>query len=354
MKRPEFTDMMEAARVSSFIEEGSYGRWKLKHFEVTPKEEAYSRALAVAESDSQELIQMRLARTVPAGRYICLQRRATPMERADIASEAIADAYAPDGPEWVPIMSDTPSEIQEHAHALENAHGRVLITGLGLGVLVSALLTVPEVEHITVVEIDRDVIALTGPYYADHPKVEIVNMDAAAFPAWRQKFAPYARFDYAWHDIWSNIAERNIDDDDLAEHGISYHTLFDAYAPFCDDQSAWAYTEALMQREVNDLKRLRLHEWRRTMLFGTDEERVEGLITAMIRDQAAQMLPADGTIPDHVREFFESQQGIRGWAENVVRNDGLKLDKIRRDYEEGTTVLDPMDRPNEAPEANVA
>jgi hypothetical protein len=179
--RPEFTDPYAAARVSSFMDEGALGRWQVTRFTVDDLKARRSMARHIADSHSSEEAEMRLARNVPPGDYVSLRRRAVPEELPDVEQEVVyEDGSAFDG--WVPIMSDTPSEIHEHDEAIENAHGRVLITGLGLGVLVSALLAKPEVEHITVVEIDRDVIGLTGHYYSNHPKVRLVNADALPSP----------------------------------------------------------------------------------------------------------------------------------------------------------------------------
>jgi spermidine synthase len=51
-------------------------------------------------------------------------------------------------------MEDTLSELRRHTPIFMRAKGRLLVTGLGLGV-VRGLLAKPEVEHIDVVEIDR-------------------------------------------------------------------------------------------------------------------------------------------------------------------------------------------------------
>jgi hypothetical protein len=219
--RPDYTDPLAAARVSDFMEEAVIGRWRIHPFEID--EDIYRgsmlRALHEAGDDEQRR-QMAVERCVPPGHYVSLQRKATQQERD--AKEWID--LANDG--YVPVMSDTPSEINEHAHAIEHATGRVLIHGLGLGVLVSALLAKPDVTHIDVVEIDPDVMRLTAPYYMDHPKVEVHLGDAVEVArAWR----PTEVWDYVWHDIWSQISDNNLDPE-TAEHGIAYSTLFDLFA----------------------------------------------------------------------------------------------------------------------------
>jgi hypothetical protein len=331
MRRPEFEDMEAAARVSSFMEPAQHGRWKIDRFTVT-----------------DDNVARDIARIIPPGEYVSLRRRATPEEEADLYE----DGSKFNG--WVPIMSDTPSEVHGHDAAFERAHGRVLITGLGLGVVVSALLAKPEVEHITVVEIDRDVIALTAPYYEDNPKVRIVNYDALAFArdtiADGQMFNRDARYDFAWHDIWSTISDRNLGDDSIAEHGISYWTMFDAYAPFCDEQSAWAYAEAVRQGEVEDVRYRQREEFIAAWRAGTPEQRVELLIDGVVRDQIGSLIPVGGEIPVEIRDQLAEQLGLRAWAEEIVAGDGFDIDKMERDL---LAPEDPLGRPNEAKEANV-
>ena len=67
-----------------------------------------------------------------------------------------------DGREQV-MMSDYPSDAREHEPVLRAARrlgGRVLVHGLGLALVVMAMLELPSVEHADVVELERDVIEL--------------------------------------------------------------------------------------------------------------------------------------------------------------------------------------------------
>lgn len=68
-------------------------------------------------------------------------------------------------------MSDTPDEKRDHLPILnavrEHAAERVLVNGLGLGMVVAALLATESVRHVDVVDTDPDVIALVGPHYED-------------------------------------------------------------------------------------------------------------------------------------------------------------------------------------------
>lgn len=107
-------------------------------------------------------------------------------------------------------MSDTPSEIQDHLEFMDRAYGRVLITGLGLGLAPAFVGRKCCVEKVTVVEIDPEVAVLfTKGWLANQPaevqaKFEIVIGDAFELGAfWRADMSH--RFEMAWHDIWPTI-----------------------------------------------------------------------------------------------------------------------------------------------------
>lgn len=96
------------------------------------------------------------------------------------------------------IMSDTPLEISEFRSFERVACGRVLINGLGLGVVLQAVLRKPEVQHATVVDISEEVISLVRyHYYAMFPgKLHILHADALEYRPGRNEY-----FDAVWHDI---------------------------------------------------------------------------------------------------------------------------------------------------------
>jgi hypothetical protein len=98
-------------------------------------------------------------------------------------------------------MSNTPAEVRDHADFIGMASGSVLIAGLGLGMVVQALLDRGQCRRIVVVEKSQDVINLVAPCYQD-PRVEIVCEDIF-------QYRPTEHFDYAWFDIWPEISGDN-------------------------------------------------------------------------------------------------------------------------------------------------
>jgi len=134
-------------------------------------------------------------------------------------------------------MSDTDAERRDHLpalHAIQRLRARrVLVNGLGLGMVIKAALALSTVEHVDVVERDGRVISLTGPVYTSDPRVHITRGDALeqCF-RWPQG----ARWDVAWHDIWPTGDP---------QYREELETLTEAYAGRVRWQGAWA-ADAIM------------------------------------------------------------------------------------------------------------
>lgn len=110
-------------------------------------------------------------------------------------------------------MSLLPSEIESQEIGLHAARGHTVVLGLGMGWLAANVALRPEVDHVTVVERDGDVIALieASGVFAQLPaeardKIEILQADALD---WR----PSGRVDTLQADIWERFVEdRKLDD----------------------------------------------------------------------------------------------------------------------------------------------
>lgn len=107
-----------------------------------------------------------------------------------------------DGKVW---MSDTPDEIADHMPFIRAATGNVLVTGLGLGVAVQALLRKPDVRRVDVVELSPHVARLIGPCFEHDPRFHLHVADA-----WTWTPPAGIRYDWAWHDIWRDISPDNL------------------------------------------------------------------------------------------------------------------------------------------------
>ncbi|MDA7316288.1 hypothetical protein PJ201_17580 [Escherichia coli] len=107
--------------------------------------------------------------------------------------------------------------------------GRVLINGLGLGMVLHAILQKDDVTHVTVIEKEQDVINLVAASFATDLRVEIINADA-------MEYCPPAGVTYnaCWHDIWTDFATANLAQMDKLES---------KYRDICDWQGSWGREE---------------------------------------------------------------------------------------------------------------
>ena len=89
-------------------------------------------------------------------------------------------------------------ELRTNREFIWKAKGHVHINGLGLGVVLLAVLMKPEVESVTVVEKSKDVINLVAPSFAHFKNLTIIHDDALTYkPPAKKKFGA------VWHDIWN-------------------------------------------------------------------------------------------------------------------------------------------------------
>lgn len=385
--------LKDAARVADFMQEEELGRWRLKHFTVTVEKHRVEVARAILTNRYGG--EVNAHRAAPPGDYIHLLRRMTRKEMEDAFYDHFGMDYVtlarkrgedperrlmesiPEDTRYQPIMSDTPTEIAEHAHALLNARGRVLITGLGLGCLPHALLkkvcdqcggdtgvidfvatrneycpacggTGLAVSSIDIIEIDQQVIRLTGKYLND-PRVTI-HHGSADEPL---SLLPMgSRFDYVWHDIWSHVACRNLRKE-TAEHGISYQCLFDLYGRCFDvgDTQAWAYEEAQAAHEA-----LRAHEqeelafqdaMRKT--WETDRPAAAEMAYERALRSSIHGAPLEGSVPPEFRAIIDPHGELRAHTLKMVTADDF-WERLASEAEH-IAKNDPLGSPNDYMEA---
>jgi hypothetical protein len=354
--------LYDAARIYSIMRAEQQGRWRLRHFTVTEEEYTNKMRMLYVGSDHPE---EEMARCVPPGDYVSLQRRMIEQEVREmvedqidgtfedvLAHDGLLERIFPDDSRWIPVMSDTPAEILEHWPALLQAKGRVLITGLGLGCLPHALLAgYHRITRIDIIEIDPDVRKLTGKYL-DDPRVHIwpgSADDLTCIPADVRKVG----WDYAWHDIWTHISPRNLSDDE-AEHGISYRMLFDLWQPYAKVQSAWAFDMAQNMAAIRERAIKEQREFIARVRAASPEEQVEMLYNHVLSERIrtgenvhpfrgervpeefARMLDPEGDLKEHVRKRLQDPDFWSGWDARDAVND----------------VPEPLGRPNEILGAN--
>ena len=114
-------------------------------------------------------------------------------------------AILENGVEW---MTVTPNEVETMREPIAKSHGRVLTLGLGLGYFAFSAAERDEVESVTVVERDADVIALFEqhilPQFPNGQKIRIVRDDALGY---LEKKAPALAFDSIFADLWHDQSD---------------------------------------------------------------------------------------------------------------------------------------------------
>jgi spermidine synthase len=157
---------------------GSSGKWTVYQATVSP-EKAMMDSLKHCMAGFPEM-------SVSPGTYTVLARATT------------------HGPEV--MMSNTQFEYRTNIEFVGRAHGQVLVNGLGIGMLLRPLAARAEVERITVVEKDRDILQLIAPHYQDlidAGKLRIIHGDAF-------KYVPDQYYDCIMHDIWPTTSTYNL------------------------------------------------------------------------------------------------------------------------------------------------
>lgn len=105
-------------------------------------------------------------------------------------------------------MSVTPQEILTIAPAIERAHGKVLTYGLGLGYFAYMAARLPQVDSVTVVDRNPDIIQVFQqhilPQFDDPASVHVVQADAFEYA---QQHMAAEQFDFVYTDLWHDVGD---------------------------------------------------------------------------------------------------------------------------------------------------
>ena len=114
-------------------------------------------------------------------------------------------AILENGIEW---MTVTPNEVETMRQPIQSSRGKVLTLGLGLGYFAFSAAEKPDVESVTVVERDEDVIKLFSeqilPQFPNRQKIQIIRGDAIEY---LQGNADVPAFDYIFADLWHDQSD---------------------------------------------------------------------------------------------------------------------------------------------------
>ncbi len=130
-------------------------------------------------------------------------------------------AIKKNGREWMTLL---PNEINSQIRYVDEAFGKVLTYGLGLGYYALEVALKKEVESVTVVDIDEEVISLFSseilPLFPREiaAKIRIIKADAFEFA----ENLKDGSFDYIYADIWHDAAD-----------GVELYEKFKTLERFC-------------------------------------------------------------------------------------------------------------------------
>lgn len=133
-------------------------------------------------------------------------------------------------------MSDLYVELHTQAPAIVEARrcgGRILITGLGMGLIVEAILSDPQplIDEIVIIEYSADVISLVQPYL--HGRFgSMVRIEQGDARTWQPDAGEH--FSVGWHDIWADPWSET-----AAVESALMRSHFDEV---CDWQGSWSTT----------------------------------------------------------------------------------------------------------------
>lgn len=134
------------------------------------------------------------------------------------------------------MMSNTPMEMATNLSFLLNAHGKVLIGGLGIGLIILPLLENENVEHITVIEKSQDVIDLVNSQLnLPKDKVTVICDDV-------YNFQVEGHYNCIYMDIWPGIS-RDIYEDEML-------VLQEKYEKYLDLNDRNAFFDCWCMREA--------------------------------------------------------------------------------------------------------
>lgn len=105
-------------------------------------------------------------------------------------------------------MTITPNEIETMKEPIQKAAGRVLTYGLGLGYFAYMVSEKEQVESVTVIEKNKDVIQLFNkfilPQFRHREKIHIIHEDAFAYA---KKEMGKENYDFVFTDLWHDVSD---------------------------------------------------------------------------------------------------------------------------------------------------
>lgn len=139
------------------------------------------------------------------------------------------------------IMSDSGGERDSNTEIVREAQGNVLIAGLGIGMVLCAILPKPEVKSVTVVELSHDVCHLVLPHLAKYLGKYITKLRIAEDDIF--SYVPDHKYNVIYFDIWGDYSG------DTYEETKVLHRRYSKYL----DRTDGHYMQSWMRWHMKDL-----------------------------------------------------------------------------------------------------
>jgi spermidine synthase len=123
------------------------------------------------------------------------------------------------------IMYDDMHVIIQSSNCILNAKGKVLLTGLGIGMCARALMNKPDVDEITIIEKEADIISLVKPIFKESKKIKIINDDAYIWLPPKGTM-----YDFAWHDMFGLASFKTL---------YHMHLITKRFEPYVKEQDCY-------------------------------------------------------------------------------------------------------------------
>jgi spermidine synthase len=179
-------DEVKFPKMIDKVPEGRFGNVSIDHFLISEKDASWANLRAVVKGQPGLIVS--------PGKYARL---------------------TVDG---MTTMSDTRMERESNREFVVSAHGRVLIAGLGLGMILWPLMKKSLVGKVTVVELNPNVIKLVEPWVPKDPRIKVIRGNIFT---WKPKKS--RRYNTIYFDIWSNVCSSYDKDIDTLKEKYSAH-----------------------------------------------------------------------------------------------------------------------------------
>ena len=115
------------------------------------------------------------------------------------------------------VMSDTGLEKQSNSQFVKFANGKILIAGLGIGLIIKNILQKENITEIVIIEKYQDVIDLVSPKFND-ARIKYICADIFTWKPNKDE-----KYDTIYFDIWPEISEDNLTDIKKLHNKFKYH-----------------------------------------------------------------------------------------------------------------------------------